>query len=230
MTNNESTKKSSSRIILAAILIATVVIVAVAGVYCLVLPNLKAEKSPEPVTNFSEGAWANYSLSIYNPNGTVTSSGYMMANTTAGTYNGSDCWVYVENVTYTSTDGSNVNDVITYYLDKSTYTNLHQTECITSNGEVAFDGEFNSGDNGYMDTIAVVRNMTVLATDKAITVPAGTFSTTERTGNLTYVSESATYTLTSWASKDVPTWGIVKYQFHLDGALFSEYLLESYGS
>ncbi len=231
--NNKSPtlkSKKSSKIIIAAVCIAVVLVAAFVGVYYCVLPNQPANV-PEPVTNFSDGSWANYTLTVYNENGTIASDGNMMAVSVAGTYNGTNCWVYVENVTYTSkTDGTNTNDLITYYLDKTTYATLHQTEQVTSEGEVIYDGKFDSGEAGFMDTIAIVRNMTVVATGQSVTVPAGTFSTTQREGTLTYASESAVYDLTSWASTEVPTWGIVKYQFHLGNALFSEYLLESYGT
>lgn len=224
----DSTKPMKINKLLIAV-IAIIIIVATVSVtayYCL--PS-QASK-PDAVTNFHDGAWANYSLSIFSSNGTVASQGNMLASTAQGTYDGKECWIYKENVTYTSTDGAAISDVITYYLDKSTYATLHQTETVTSNGEVAYDAAFNPGDAGFMDTIAIVRNMTVTVTEKSVTVPAGTFSTTQREGPITYASEARTYDVTSWASTDVPTWGIVKYQFYLDGSLFSEYLLTNYGS
>jgi hypothetical protein len=150
----------------------------------------------------------------------------MMAITTSGTYSGKECWVYAENVSYFSIDGAVIGDVMTYYLDKATYATLHQSEIVTSDGMVAYNATFNPGDAGFMDTIAIVRNMTVTATDKSVSVPAGTFSTTQREGPITYASEATTYNVISWANKDVPTWGIVKYQFRLGSVLFSEYLLE----
>jgi hypothetical protein len=219
--------KLRNKILIAAALIITIiVVVSVAAFYCLPSQTPK----PDAVTNFHEGAWANYSLSIFNSNGTVASTGNMMASTNKGTYDGKECWVYSENVSYTSTDGVAISDVITYYLDTSTYATLHQTETVTNNGEVAYDVSFNPGDAGFMDTIAIVQNMTVTVTGKSVTVPAGTFSTTQREGPITYASEGTTYDVTSWASTDVPTWGIVKYQFYLGGVLFSEYLLTSYGN
>jgi hypothetical protein len=227
MTDVSKPKKLSRVLIAALLIIIIVAIVSVSAYYCL--PS-QTPSTPDVVTNFREGAWANYSLSIFNPDGTVKSSGNMLATVTSGTYNGSNCWVYIENVSYASTDGVIIGDVITYYLDKSTYYTLHQTETVTSGGVVAYDAAFNPGDSGFMDTIAIVRNMTVTASDKSVTVPAGTFSTTQRDGPITYASEATTYNVTSWASTDVPTWGIVKYQFRLGSVLFSEYLLESSGS
>lgn len=227
MTDVSKPKKINKVLIAALLIIVIVAVVSVSAYYCL--PS-QTPSDPEVVTNFREGAWANYSLSIFNADGTVKSSGNMMATAVSGTYNGADCWVYVENVSYTSTDGAIIGDTITYYLDKSTYSTLHQTETVTSDGVVAYDAAFNPGDAGFMDTIAIVRNMTVTATDKSVTVPAGTFSTTQRDGPITYASEATTYNVTSWASTDVPTWGMVKYEFRLGTVLFSEYLLESSGS
>ncbi len=227
MTDLPKPKKFNKLLIIAVLVIVIVAIVSVSAYYCL--PSAAPSK-PDVVTNFREGAWANYSLTIYNPNGTVKSSGNMMATTTSGTYDGKDCWVYAENVSYTSTDGAVIGDVITYYLDKTTYTTLHQTEIVTSDGEVAYNATFNPGDAGFMDTITIVRNMTVTATDISVTVPAGTYSTTQRDGPITYASEATTYNVTSWANKDVPTWGMVKYQFRLGTVLFSEYLLVGSGN
>lgn len=227
MTELSKPKKSNRLLIIAVIAIVIVAIVSVSAYYYL--PSQTPSK-PDVVTNFREGAWANYSLSIYNTDGTVKSSGNMMATTTSGSYNGKDCWVYVENVSYTSTDGAIIGDTITYYLDKTTYATTHQIEVVTSDGVVAYNGTFNPGDAGFMDTIAIVRNMTITATDKSVTVPAGTFSTTQRDGPITYASEATTYNVTSWASKDVPTWGMVKYQFRLGSVLFSEYLLVGSGN
>lgn len=226
MSDVAKSKKPNKLLILLAVIVIIVAVLSVTAYYCLPSQNSK----PDAVTNFHDGAWANYSLSIFSSNGTVASQGNMLATTAQGTYDSKDCWVYKENVTYTSTDSAAISDVITYYLDKSTYATLHQTETVTSNGEVAYDAAFNPGDAGFMDTIVIVRNMTVTASEKSVTVPAGTFSTTQREGPITYASEGTTYDVTSWASKDVPTWGIVKYQFQLNGALFSEYLLTNYGS
>jgi hypothetical protein len=226
-----SSKKKSNKPILLAVCLAVIVVAAVVSVYYFGLPSQPSEEPQgRVVTNFSDGAWANYSLTIYNQNGTVVSMGNMMAYANSGTYEGADCWVYVENVTYTSSEDTAVTDTVTSYLNKSTFAALHQTEQITSDGVVTYDEAFDSGDEGFMDTLAIVRNMTVTATDKSVTVPAGTFSTTQRQGTLTYPSDPTTYDLTSWASTEVPTWGMVKYEFRVGGVLFSEYLLEAYGN
>jgi hypothetical protein len=220
---NKSTK------ILAVVLLAVIAVAAFIGVYYFVLPNQQAQK-PTVVTNFSDGAWANFSLSIYNANGTLASIGRMAARSSSGTINGSDCWVYIENTTYTSSDGSIVTDAVTDYLDKSTYATLKKTEVVTSNGAVIYDQSFSPQDAGFIDTIATVRNFTVTGTGESVTVPAGTFSATVRQGQITYASDPTTYDFTSWTSSQVSGWGVVKYQFHVGGALFSEYLLDSYGS
>jgi hypothetical protein len=222
-----SKPKKSNKILLAAVLIVIIVAaVSVTAYYCLPRETLEHDV----VTNFSDGAWANFSLSVYDANGAVSSSGNMLACAYSGTYNGVECWVYIENTTYTGSDSSIVSDVVTDYLDKSSYSTLHKTEVVTSDGVEIYNEAFSPGEAGFMDTIATVRNFTVTATDKSVTVPAGTFSTTERQGPITYASDPTTYDFSSWTSADVPTWGVVKYQFHLSGALYSEYLLESYGS
>ncbi|NLF87489.1 hypothetical protein GX563_01550 [Candidatus Bathyarchaeota archaeon] len=222
-----SKPKTSNKILLAAVLVVIIVAaVSVTAYYCLP----RETPNPEVVTYFGEGAWANFTLSIYNADGTVASSGNMLACAYSGTYGGSDCWIYVENTTYIGSDGSIVSDVVTDYLDKSSYSTLHKTEVVTSDGAEIYNEAFSPGEAGFMDTIATVRNFTVTATDKSVTVPAGTFSTTERQGSITYASDPTTYDFSSWTSSTVPAWGVVKYQFHLGGVLFSEYLLESYGS
>jgi len=226
MVNVSNSGKSSKILLAVALVVIVLVAVSVTAYYCL--PREKP--NPDAVTNFSDGAWANFSLSIYDTDGAVASSGNMMAYAYSGTYNGVDCWVYVENTTYTGSDGSIVTDVVTDYLDKSSYSTLHKAEVVTSDGVEIYNEAFSPGEAGFMDTIATVRNFTVTATDKSVTVPAGTFSTTERQGPITYASDPTTYDFSSWTSPNVPAWGVVKYQFRLGGVLFSEYLLESYGS
>jgi hypothetical protein len=224
---NVSKPGKSNKIMLAAVLL-VIVIAAVSVTAYYYHP--RETPNPDAVTNFSDGAWANFSLSIYDTNGAVASSGNMLACAYSGTYDGVDCWVYVENTTYTGSDGSIVTDIVTDYLDKSSYSTLHKTEVVTSDGVEIYNEAFSPEEAGFMDTIATVRNFTVTATDKSVTVPAGTFSTTERQGPITYANDPTTYEFTSWTSVDVPTWGVVKYQFRLGGVLFSEYLLTNYGS
>lgn len=219
--------KNSNRILIAtALIIVIVAVVSVTAYYSLPSQTPK----PDVVTNFHEGAWANYSFSNYNSDGTAAHSGNMLASTTRGTYDGKDCWIYVENVSITNPDGSTAEDVFTYYLDTATYTTLHQTETTTADGAVAYDAAFNPGDADFMDRIALLRNMTITATGKSVTVPAGTFSTTQREGSITYANRATTFDVTTWASTDVPLWGTVKTQFYLNGSLCDEYLLTNYGS
>jgi hypothetical protein len=187
MDGNQSVKRKSNKILIAAVLIAVIVVAAFVGIYYFVLPNQQAQK-PAVVTNFSDGAWANFSLSIYNANGTLASIGRMATRSYSGTINGSNCWVYMENTTYASSDGSIVTDVVTDYLDKSTYATLHKTEVVTSNGAVIYDQSFSPQDAGFMDTIATVGNFTITGTDQSVTVPAGTFITTMRQGQITYAA------------------------------------------
>ncbi len=228
MTNTSNPKNSTKIILIVVFILIIVVAVLVAVFYCGSLNP--AHEQSVVVTNFSDGAWANYSLTIYSANGTIASTGKMIVCAFSGTYNGVDCWVYVENTTYTNSYSSTVSDGVTDYLDKSTYSTLYKTEQITSDGALIYNETFSPGDADFMDTISTVRNFAITATDKSVTVPAGTFSTTERHGPITYASDPTVYQITSWTSKDVSTWGVVKYQFHLNGVLFSEYLLEYFGS
>jgi hypothetical protein len=221
--------KKPNKILIATALI--IIIVAVAVVSVTAYYSLPSQTpKPDVVTNFHEGAWANYSFSNYNSDGAVAHFGSMLASTARGTYDGKDCWIYVENVSIANPDGSAANDVFTYYLDTDTYTTLHQTETTTADGVVVYDAAFNPGDADFMDRIANLRNMTITATDKSVTVPAGTFSTTQREGPVTYANRATTFDVTTWASPDVPTWGTVKTQFYLNGSLCDEYLLTNYGS
>jgi hypothetical protein len=226
MADMPKPKKSNKILIATALIIILVAVVSVTAYYSLPSQTPK----PDVVTNFHEGAWANYSFTSYNSNGTVAHAGNMLASTTRGTYDGKDCWIYVENVSITNPDGTAADDVFTYYLDTAIYTTLHQTETTTSNGTVVYDAAFNPGDANFMDRIALLRNMTITATDKSVTVPAGTFSTTQREGPVTYANRATTFDVTSWASTDVPTWGVVKDQFYVNGSLRDEYLLTNYGS
>ncbi len=135
-SNKSHSKSKTNKLIIVVVCIAVILVATFVGIYYCVLPSQPTQKG-EVVTNFSDGVWANYTANFYDKNGNFASQGNMMTYTTAGTYNGQDCWVYVENVTYTSTDGAAINDVITYYLDKSTYSTLHQTEQVTSDGLLA---------------------------------------------------------------------------------------------
>jgi hypothetical protein len=91
MDGNHSFKKAN-KLLIAAVFIAVIAITAFTGVYYFVLPNQQVQK-PVVITNFSDGAWANFSLSIYNANGTIASIGRMAACSYSGTINGSNCWV-----------------------------------------------------------------------------------------------------------------------------------------
>ena len=226
MADMPKPKKSNIILIATALIIILVAVVSVTAYYSFPSQTPK----PDVVTNFHEGAWANYSFTSFNSNGTVAHTGNMLASTTRGTYDGKDCWIYVENVSITNLDGTVADDVFTYYLDTATYTTLHQTETTTSNGVVVYDAAFNPGDANFMDRIALLRNMTITATDKSVTVPAGTFSTTKREGPVTYANRATTFDVTTWASTDIPTWGVVKDQFYVNGSLCDEYLLTNYGS
>jgi len=216
----------SKKVMLTAILIVIVVAaVSVAAYYFL------APQTPEQdvVTNFSDGAWANYSSEFYQ-DGVFVSEGRLLVWANAGTYNGVDCWIYVENETYTLEGGIVQSNIQTYTIDKTTFMGLHQKNEIYENGVNTYSKEFSPGEEGFNDQLLVFKSKTVQATDQSITVPAGVFITTELKGTSVFFVNGATYDATVWINPDVPCWGVVKFQYYLDGALDTIYVLESYGS
>ena len=86
--------------------------------------------------NFRVGAWANYSATTYNANGTVAAQGSLMAYSYLDTFNGAESWVYIENDTSTYENGTVVSEVITFNLNETTYSTLHTKEQVFINGEV----------------------------------------------------------------------------------------------
>ncbi len=218
-------RKKPNRIVILAVLVAVILIIAVVGAYYGTLPSQPTAKAT-PVTNFSDGSWANYTENYYDESG-QSSPGGMMTYTISGTYKNQECWNYVENMTWTDENGTWV-ETDTYYLNKSTYENLGQTCQVYNNGTLSSEKEFAT--NELANDLENFGNMTIIAKDQTVTVPAGTFSCTEQKGPIYYAGEDTTYDVTVWAKNDIPNWGVVKYQFYLDGALVCDYLLESYGS
>lgn len=214
---------------MAVVCIAVIVVVAVAGIYGSGILNQQqpAEKGIV-ITNFSDGAWANYTANIYDANGQAFPSS-MMTYTTTGTYKDQNCWIYIENDTYPVENGIR-SDVDTYYLGESSYENLGQKHEVYINGVLTSEEEITAGDERLVNDRATFGNMAVIAKDISITVPAGTFTVTEQEGPVYYFGTDTTYDATAWLSKDIPCWGIVKYEFYINGVLDSDYQLESYGS
>ncbi len=231
MEENTQIKKKSNKIIIVAVLAAVILVAAVAGVYYCTLPSQpKTPETPDVVTNFSDGAWANYDMNYYATNGTLVSKDSMMVYAYASTENGTDYWVYVENETCTNSDGTIVNEVSTYYLDKSTYSNVHLHSEVFTDGVQTYDKEYVPGDTGFPDDLTHFQGMTVIASDESVTVPAGTFNTQETHGTYNFLITGTTYDMTAWSNADVPAWGIVKYEFTAADGSSYEYVLESYGS
>ncbi|NLB76416.1 MAG: hypothetical protein GX799_08110 [Crenarchaeota archaeon] len=131
-----------------------VVVVAVSVTAYISLPN----QTPEPVvvTNFSDGAWANYSSEFYQ-NGVFVSEGNLMAWVNAGTYNDADCWVYVENETYTLEGGIVQSNIQTFTIDKTTFVGLHQKNEVYENGVNTYTKDFNPGEEGFNDQLLILR-------------------------------------------------------------------------
>jgi hypothetical protein len=153
----------------------------------------------------------------------------MLTYTYAGQYNNKDCWVYVENTTWTQVNGTG-SDVFTYYLDKTSYVTLYQTVDSYANGTHTNTMGYANEAEGLVDNLSIFRSLTVKARDKSVTVPAGTFSTTEQDGPVTYVYYGESYGLHAYVNSAVPAWGIVEYQYYTMETMTSDYQLVSYGS
>lgn len=218
-------KKKSNKLV-AAVLVAVILVVAIVGVYVYTQSNqpTSAEKAT-PITNFSDGSWANYNATFYEDEQAYP--GAMMTYTISGTWQNQDCWQYVENLTWTDTNGSWV-EVDTYYLNKATYQSIGQTCQMTLNGAVYSEDEFTGAD--LSNDFERFSNMTIVSKDASVTVPKGTFTCTKQQGVIYSAGQQATFDVTVWVKSDIPNWGIVKYMFYLDGASNAEFLLESYGS
>lgn len=220
----------TNRIIIAVVLVAVIAIAVVAGVYYCT-PAKSDKPKAQAVTNFSDGAWANYT-SLFYEGGNVVLEGSFMACSVAGTYNGADCWTYVENETYRAENGTVISEVVTFTLDKTTYSNLHQTNQIYQNGEVTYTKEIAPNEEGFIDDLTGFQRMTVAASNEPVTSPVGTFNTTKLDGgSALYFVSGETYHFSAWISPGVPCWGVVKYQFYTSSnELESIYLLQSCGN
>jgi hypothetical protein len=229
MGENTQTKKSSKKILVATVIIAVIIVAAVAGVYYGTQPSATAAEKGFAITNFRDGAWANYSVVYYDLNGEVVCPGSMLTYTYAGQYNNRDCWVYVENTTWTQVNGTG-SDIFTYYLDKTSYVTLYQTVDSYANGTHTNTMGYTSEAEGLVDNLSIFSSLSVKARDKSVTVPAGTFSTTEQDGPVTYVYYGESYGLHAYVNNTVPGWGIVEYQYYTMETMTSDYQLVSYGS
>ncbi len=225
MADTTDPMKSKKVILIAILIVIVVAAVSVAAYYFL------APQTPESVvvTNFSDGAWANYTSEFYQ-DGVFVSEGRLLVWANAGTYNGEDCWIYVENETHTLEGGIVQSNIQTFTIDKTTFMGLHQKNEIYENGVNTYSKEFSPAEEGFNDQLLLFKSMTVQATNQSIIVPAGVFNTTELKDTSIFSVNGATYDITAWINPDVPCWGVVKYQYCQDGALDTICLLESYGS
>lgn len=222
MGENTQTKKGSKKILIAAVAIAVIVVAAVAGVYYGTSPSAPVEEKGFAITHFTDGAWANYSVVYYDLNGEVVCPGSMLTYTYAGTYNNKDCWIYVENTTWTQVNGTG-SDIFTYYLDKTTYATIYQTVDAYANGTHTNTMGYTSEAEGLVDNLSIFKSLTVKARDKSVTVPAGIFSTTEQDGPVTYMYYGESYGLRAYVNSAVPGWGIVEYQYYTMETMTSDY-------
>ena len=218
-------KSNPKKIVIVAVCVAVVIVAAFVGIYYLVPPNSEHPQDISVVTNFSDGAYANYVIVSYDDAGAVKGRGILNNTITDGTYDGKSCWVSLENYTFAYINGTVVNDLVTCYLDKSTYSNVQTSQQSYVNGELAYNETWGPDAADSFDDVSLFSNMTVIATDQSVSVPAGTFSTTEREGKV-----EADVTLTIWMNNAVPVWGEVKSNYTRDGQIICTYTLESYGS
>jgi hypothetical protein len=227
MTKNTSNKIKTRKILFCIICVTLILVVSFAGIYYLTPPDSQL-KATDVVTNFSDGAWSKTKIISYDDTGTtIDGEGYEDSLITSGTYDGKACWILTNNFTFTYTDGTQRVDYVTYYIEKSTYNNLHLSQKQVINGEVRFDEEINPGSEGFDDDLLVYGNMTISAVSETVQVPAGTFNATVRT-RIDDPETGIYYSV--WMSEDVPAWGIVKSRFYIGNLTVCEYLLESYGS
>ena len=224
-----SAKPKSRRFLLVAVCVAVIVIALIAAVYCFVLPGMNSQNGFSIVTNFSDGAWANYVVNLYEENGVFASQDTMSVSATSGAFNGKDCWIYVEDYSHINATAT-YSSVTTYYLDKSTFYNMHLKNQLLINGESILAEEFNPESTHFLDDKQNFEEMTVVARGVTAAVQAGTFSCIKRSGTIYYPdSVYGYYDVTNWVSADVPAWGMVRYQAHHNGMLISEFELVSYG-
>ncbi|MGD6805719.1 MAG: hypothetical protein ACQCN4_02030 [Candidatus Bathyarchaeia archaeon] len=220
-------KSKAFKIFLGFVCVALFVMGAFAAVYFLNQPNSQLHSEPAVVTNFSDGSWLNTKIVSYDDTGTtIDGEGYQNSTVTSGTYDGKACWVLAENYTFAYTNGTMREDFVTYYIEQSTYSNLHLSHKRLVDGVLQFNEEYGPESEGFDDDLSVYGNMTVSVVSEKVQVPAGSFNTTVRTA--LEDPESGLY-YSVWMSEDVPAWGIVKSRFYVGNLTLTEYMLESYG-
>jgi hypothetical protein len=227
MTENQIVKaKSKSKVIASVVVcVAIVLVAAFVGIYYLVPPKSEQTPTSEVVHNFSDGAYMNYEVVNYYRNGTAGGHGFENETVTAGTYAGTPCWIYGENLVFTYNNGSVFTNSMTTYYDKSTYATLQRsTFSRYANGQ-EINETLGPNDEGFVDDLPYFRSLNVTATNQHVSVPAGTFECTVHEGP--DLGSGATFT--SWVNKDVPTWGEVKIQYSTGDYIICTYTLESYG-
>jgi hypothetical protein len=185
----------------------------------------ESQSSNNVVTNFSDGAWANYAIESYNAAGVAKGHGILNSTIAPGFYAEKACWVYLENYTFTYNNGTVVHDLVTNYIDKLTYSNQQISQQRFINGELSFNETWGPEAVDFVDDLSLYSNMSVNATGQSVSVPAGTFDTTVRKGQV----PDGTL-LTIWFNNDVPAWGEVRSQYSNGDHVLCVYLLESYGN
>jgi hypothetical protein len=181
--------------------------------------------SGQTYMGYRVGAWANYTESNYDGNGTVTASYDLGYSVDEGIIKGVDCWL-LQTELKLSADGSVMKTVATYWLDKSSLKGLHYKIVISSNGLVISNTE-NDYSPGDVNDIPTAINQNTVISHESVMVPAGTFNcdkastTTKDLGN--------TYVTTVWGNPNIPVVGMVKQELTSNGALISSTELVAYG-
>lgn len=227
-SNVSSSNRKSKHLILVIVCIAIILVAASVGAYYFTQPSGSTDDTAVP-TNFNDGAYANYNIIVYNPNGSIYDRNYMNTSITAGTYSGVDCWVYVQNYCYNNETGT-CNELSTLYLNKTTYNSLHITIEYYTNGVLTEQKAFNPGESGFDDDLPRFQSFNTTARDQSVTVPAGTFSCIQREGTVIDKQTGEAYYKVQYLNDSVPGWGIVKHQDYQGDVLLGEYVLVNYGN
>ena len=179
---NAKTKSKSKLIVLVAVCAALILVAAFVGIYYLTPSNNQQTTSSDVAPNFSDGAWVNYAIVSCDSAGNPKGRGVENSTVTGGTYAEKPCWNYSGNIVFTYNNGTVFNDLMTYYLDKSTYATLQMSMVRYNNGELEFNETYGPNDAGFVDDLAYFSNLNVTATNQNVSVPAGTFHCTVRNG------------------------------------------------
>lgn len=189
--------------IIVAVLV-VVIVVASAGVLLMQPNNGGNTPSEGPDVNFQVGAWVNYTSTSYDNDGNVAGVMPMQWSVEEGAYNGSNCWILNQTMWITA-DGSMTETLIVWYVDKTSFNNLHMTMMTYVDGVLMSTDEYNPDSPGFISKPAMLNEQTGVG-QETITVPAGTFNCNKST-----TTDATTGTVTNiWYNSDIPVFSLVK--------------------